>query len=118
VTVTWASGVIRRQWLQVTTKATAATGLLQSDVFYFGNSVGEIFNSTTDTRVNALDISFVRLNMTNNAVISSRFDCNRDRSVNSADINAVRLNLTIGSAFLQLISTPSAAPVGPIGFEH
>jgi hypothetical protein len=117
VTVTWASGSIKTKWLQVTTKATAATGLLRNDVFYYGSSVGEMFNSTTDTRVNSIDFSLVRVNLTNSASISSRFDCTRDRFVNSTDFNAVRLNLTVGANFLQLISAPSAAPVGAVRLE-
>ena len=113
VTFVWASGVIRKQWLQVTTLATSATGLLQDDVFYYGSAIGEMFNSTTDTRVNSTDINLVRLNVGNSVPLTSRFDCTRDRSVNSTDINTVRLNVTSGANVLQLIDLRglSAPPV-------
>jgi fibronectin type 3 domain-containing protein len=40
VEVTWADGVIRNQWLQVTVDADGNTGLTTPDVFYFGNLDG------------------------------------------------------------------------------
>jgi len=97
----------------VTTRATADTGLLQDDVFYYGNAVGEMFNSTTETRVNSTDINLVRLNVGSSIPLTSRFDCTRDRSVNSTDINTVRLNVTSGANILQLIDLQglSAPPI-------
>src|SRR5258708_1697011 len=37
---TWASGAIANQWLRVTVKADANTGLASPDVLYFGNLIG------------------------------------------------------------------------------
>ena len=41
VTLVWADGEIRNRWVEVTVLATANTGLVDDDVFYFGNSVGD-----------------------------------------------------------------------------
>ncbi|MCK4624141.1 MAG: right-handed parallel beta-helix repeat-containing protein, partial [Phycisphaerae bacterium] len=38
ITIIWVNNAIQKQWLQVTVKATAATGLTAPDVFYFGNA--------------------------------------------------------------------------------
>ena len=52
VTIIWADNAIQREWLQVTVKAGAATGLVDDDVFYFGNLVGD---ATGDGVVDASD---------------------------------------------------------------
>ena len=41
VTLTWADGAIINTWLEVRVKATPATGLVNDNVFYFGNAIGE-----------------------------------------------------------------------------
>ena len=41
VSFVWADGAIKNEWLQVTVKANAHTGLGTPDVFYFGNAIGE-----------------------------------------------------------------------------
>ena len=41
VILTWPDNDIENEWLQVTVKANANTGLVSDDVFYFGNAVGE-----------------------------------------------------------------------------
>src|SRR5262249_28006769 len=48
VTILFANNAIKNQWLEVTTLATPATGLGSPDVFYFGNSVADTFNSTAN----------------------------------------------------------------------
>ena len=62
ITLTWPDNTIQKQWLQVTVLATAATGLVESDVFYFGNAIGESGNSTSDAKVNAFDMLSARDN--------------------------------------------------------
>ena len=49
------TGSISKQWLQVTVKATENTGLAQNDVFYYGNAIGEVGDSTVNAIVNATD---------------------------------------------------------------
>ena len=41
VTLIWADGAIINQWVEVTVRATANTGLAVDDVFYFANLVGD-----------------------------------------------------------------------------
>ena len=41
VTLIWADDAIRNQWVEVTVRATANTGLAVDDVFYFANLVGD-----------------------------------------------------------------------------
>jgi len=41
MTLAWPDGSIVNQWIEITTLATANTGLPTADVFYFGNSVGD-----------------------------------------------------------------------------
>lgn len=85
VTLIWGSDAVRKKWLQVTVLPTAATGLGQADVFYFGNAVGETGNSSSDARVTAVDALRVLGNIAASAVVSSRFDINRDGRVGGAD---------------------------------
>ena len=56
MTITCPNGEIRNTWLQVTVKATAATGLDVDDVFYYGNAVGENGDApTANLFVNSTD---------------------------------------------------------------
>jgi len=49
VTIIWKDGAIRQIWLQVTVKASDATGLVQDDVFYYANLPGDAdSNGTVD----------------------------------------------------------------------
>src|SRR5205807_2441255 len=65
VEVVWPDGAIRNEWLQVTVKADAATGLTAPDVFYFGNAIGETGNSPANAIVNATDELGARANQRN-----------------------------------------------------
>src|SRR5207248_5029700 len=53
IDITWPDGAIQKQWLQVTVKADANTGLATADVFYFGNAVGDAGNHSSDAQVTA-----------------------------------------------------------------
>jgi hypothetical protein len=112
VTLIWPDGLIKKTWLQVTVLATANTGLGSPDVFYFGNAVGEVGNSTTNAVVSSADEALIRLNgrnALNPAPIDFRYDLNRDRVVASSDQALCRLNATNALNALRLIVTPSAA---------
>ncbi|MEO2032590.1 MAG: right-handed parallel beta-helix repeat-containing protein [Planctomycetaceae bacterium] len=50
VTFTWADGAIKNQWLQVTVKANANTGLATPDVHYWGNQFGDTGGSELNTK--------------------------------------------------------------------
>ena len=74
-------------------KATANTGTLADDVFYFGNAPGDTGNAAGDALVNAADFIGTRLNSStflDPATIDSRYDYNRDGQVNAIDLAIVR----------------------------
>ena len=117
VTLIWANGAIRKCWLQVTVLATDATGLVENDVFYVGNAIGEAGNSTRDAVVNATDEIAARNNPHgpfNPATLDDRYDYNRDRLVNAADQIIARNNRTSPFTSLLLIAPPME-PVGMAG---
>lgn len=96
VTLTWETGAIMNQWLQTTIRATPQSGLPADDVFYFGSSLGDTGNSSTDFEVNAVDVTAARLNVGFAGVpVTSVYDVSRDGFVNSSDIVYVRLNLSV-----------------------
>ncbi|MBL4702838.1 MAG: hypothetical protein JKX85_16460 [Phycisphaeraceae bacterium] len=114
VTMIWSDQTITHQWLQVTVKANANTGIAENDVFYFGNAVGETGNSATDVNVNIFDISGAWSNLHGNTGdITDRFDTNKDGSVNIFDISGMWSNLKGGSAALQLITVPNSLSAPP-----
>ena len=109
VTIIWDDNVIQNEWLQVTVRATANTGLAKPDVFYFGNAVGESGNLTTDAKVNAVDVLLARNNphsLLNKAAINSRYDYNRNKRVNATDMLIARNNQTHFLDALKLIDPP------------
>src|SRR5205085_2687539 len=78
VTLTWPDNAIRNEWVQVTLKADADTGLASPDVSYFGNLVGDTGDSATAATVTATDFSRTRAKATFLAVPDSPFDFNHD----------------------------------------
>lgn len=112
VTLTWADGAIRNQWLQVTVRPNAVTGLPSADVFYFGNLVGETGDSATAAVVTAADFTATRSRLTALSGVTGRHDFNRDGRVNSLDLSLVR-----GSMFGTIpLLTPPAGAVGVASF--
>jgi hypothetical protein len=115
VTLIWPDGAISKTWLQVTVLATARTGLLSPDVFYFGNAIGEVGNTTVNAIVSAADEALIRLNprsIFNLAPIDFRYDINRDKQVTSADQALSRVNQTSAFSALRLIAPPANAAGG------
>ncbi|MCO6455657.1 MAG: pre-peptidase C-terminal domain-containing protein [Pirellulaceae bacterium] len=106
ITLLWADGAIQKQWLQVTVRADAVTGLAAADVFYVGNAVGEAGNSASNTFVNVFDFAGARdnpHNFLNRAAIDDQYDFNRDSLVNVFDLAAVRDNSTNFLTALKLL---------------
>ncbi len=111
---------IANEWLQVVVLATADTNLLEPDVFYFGNAIGETGNSTTNAYVNATDAIGARMNpasYSDPASITDPYDFDRDQRVDATDEIIARDNPTAYGTALNLISVPlqvnlSAAPDG------
>jgi hypothetical protein len=93
VTLIWPDRAIRGQWLQVTVRADAVTGLLRDDIFYFGNAPGESGNSATNTFVDGTDFAAARdhfRSFLNRAPIYFPFDYNRDSLVDGSDMAVAR----------------------------
>jgi hypothetical protein len=87
----WSDGAIANQWLRVTVKANAETGLAAPDVFYFGNLVGETGDKAAEAAVDTADYATVRRRMKGRgAGLTEPSDFNRDRAVNAADLAIVR----------------------------
>ncbi len=110
VELVWADGSLKNTWLQVTVKATATTGLAQTDVFYFGNAVGESGNSATNAVVNSTDELAARSNprtFLDPALANSLYDYNRDGLVNAIDQILARSNSTTLATSLKLITVPT-----------
>jgi hypothetical protein len=126
VEITWADGAIVGQWLQVTLKSNAVSGLAADDLFYFGNAPGEAGNSTGEAKVNAVDEVAARLGAAASAGITHALDFNRDGAVDGLDVQVVRENYTYYLNELKLIQAPgvaaagvwigTAAPLGPLSF--
>lgn len=111
VTLIWDDHAVVGQWLQVKVLATENTGLLQDDVFYFGNAPGEAGDSAGNAIVNTWDELVVRNNLhgpRNPAEIDDAYDYNRDGLVNSTDRIIARANRTGIHNALQLITVPGA----------
>ena len=115
VTIIWTDNTIENQWLQVTIKATANTGLSAADVFYFGNAVSESGDSSANAIVSLQDETAAWSNKSGfyTAPIDSHWDYNRDGRVTVADVLIARHNHTDGTGGnpLQLISAPTSGPL-------
>ena len=110
VLITFADGAVRNTWLQVTVRMNERTRLGGPDVFYFGNLVGDAGNfggipGSTAT-VDALDVTFTRMQHSASVNPSSPYDFNRDGVVNIRDEMLARGNL---GRSIALIRPPAAA---------
>lgn len=90
-----AGRAVANGWLEITLRATARTGLASSDVFYFGNLIGETggANPARILDVSGVDVGRVRAAQGAGGVRSNNaFDFNRDGRVNAIDMSIVRSN--------------------------
>jgi hypothetical protein len=113
VTLIWSDNAIEKQWLEITVKANAVTGLAAPDVFYFGNAVGDSGNSTTNTFVDGSDFAGARdnpRNFLNRAPVDFRWDYNRDSFVDGSDLAIARDHNTNFLTALRLLDLSSTAP--------
>jgi hypothetical protein len=90
ITITWADGAIKNQWLRVALLANTRTGLAAPDFFSFGNLVGETGNPASPLRVDALDVALTRARL---RTTDGAFDFNRNGRVDALDLAAARANL-------------------------
>ena len=102
VTITWANGVLRNTWLQVTVEGNDGaggfntnTGLATSEIFYWGNKVGDSFTGTGDDTFNttSTDAAQVFASVGTGRPITDLRDFNRDGQVNSTDAAIVFANV-------------------------
>ena len=112
VTIVWADGAIRNTWLQVSVLSNDHTGLAAPDVFYFGNAVGETFDSATAFRVDSRDVTRTRNAQGKPTSVWGLYDHNRDGRVNTSDLTLARNNQTFALARL---AAPAANAVTPAG---
>ena len=115
VTLIWGDGVLTNQWLQVSVLSTQNTGLLQPDVFYFGNSPGDTGNSASDAEVDGTDFGRVRdfYNNRNALAITNAFDFDRDQSVDSADLAVIYQQSILCASRLEWIDTSNSDDPSP-----
>jgi subtilisin-like proprotein convertase family protein len=119
IEIVWSNGAIVNKWLEVVVRGNDAlggfnanTGLAESDVFYWGNKIGDSGTSpgsnTFDTT--STDAAQVFSTIGPAKPISDLRDYNRDGHVSSTDAAVVFAN--IGS--LLRIDVSAAAPFAPI----
>lgn len=90
VSFIWPDNTIQNQWLQVRVKASPTTGLLNDDVFYYGNAIGETGDNPAHAHVNDADDNFVINTFGQiNVPIVHRADFNRDRNITIDDFEIV-----------------------------
>ena len=117
ITIIWPNESIQDQWLQVTVRATTATGLAAADVFYYGSAIGDTGDGTSNALVTAADVIAIRDNPRgegHRADIANPYDINRDRLVDAVDVILARDNATGPLDVLRLITPvlPSPTPAG------
>jgi len=108
VFLTWADNAIENTWLEITVLANESTGLVNPDLFYIGNAIGETGNDSANAIVNLADVAGVRANQTGfgSTDISDPYDFDRNERVNLIDLSIARSNQS-GFSPLKLI-TPSS----------
>ena len=92
IEILFADGAVTNQWLQVTMKADASTGLAAPDVFYFGNLVGGTGQHVNKAIVNTTDIAIAKLAINTPAAINSIADFNRNGSITITDVAIAKFN--------------------------
>jgi hypothetical protein len=117
-TLIWANNAIQKTWLQVTLLANANTGLSANDVFYFGNAIGEVGNTSANAFVTSADEALIRLNFTTGfgtVPVTAPYDIDKNRFVQTSDAALSRVNQTTAFSALRLIVAPSEAGSPAIG---
>ncbi len=117
VEIIWADGAIANTWLEVIVKGNDATGgfntdtgLDASDIFYFGNRIGETGSGTPNLAItNATDEVAARANVGLAASITNLYDFDRSGLVNATDEIIARNN--VGLLTKIDITDPPPAPL-------
>jgi hypothetical protein len=111
VEITWATGVIKNQWLEVQVLATANTGLALADVHFWGNKIADSASTSPPTLFETTSTDAAQVNATIGAgkPITDLRDYNRDGAVTSTD--AAIVNANIGA--IQRINIGGGGPFAP-----
>jgi hypothetical protein len=138
VEIVWAAGAIVDRWLQVIVEGNDAaggfnanTGLTASDVFYYGNQVGDTFLGVSAgfSSTDASDQVQSRMNQGLALSTANVFDFNRDALVDATDQLITRMNqgflISInisepsgGPLAAPAVVAESLAPVEPVTFDE
>ncbi len=118
VELIWAAGAIQQQWLEVTVKATANTGLAAKDVFFYGNEIGATGSSNTATiaKVTSSDVTDTQTHgatLKANIPVTNIYDFNKDGQVGSADVTDVQTHGTTNKNGLAFINIAAGGPFAP-----
>jgi hypothetical protein len=120
VEIIWANSAIANRWLEVTVAGdddiggfNTNTGLDASDIFYFGNRIGDTGSGTPTLAItSALDEIATRGNAGAGATITNAFDFDRSGLVTAVDNLIARNNS--GTLTKINVSNPPAAPQGAV----
>jgi hypothetical protein len=119
VELTWASGAIAQQGLEVIVKPTARTGLPASDVFFYGSAIGAtgVSSSSTVFMVGAGDTTGAQTHLATlagNQPITNLYDFNRDGIVGAGDITIDQNHGTTSSTGLVVLTIAAAGPIAAL----
>jgi|GEM_PF-5650061 len=101
VTIIWNNGAIKNTWLEVVVEGNDSTGefnlntgLAASEIFYFGNRIGDTFIDSPPTvaATTAADELAARFNPGFNQPLTNPYDFDRNRAVNAGDQLIARNN--------------------------
>jgi hypothetical protein len=113
VEITWATGAINNKWLEVQVLATAQTGLAATDVFFWGNKIGDSGTGTPAGTFDTTSTDATQVFATIGAgkPITELRDYNRSGDNTSTDATIVFAN--IGT--IVRLNVGSAGPFAPEG---
>jgi ELWxxDGT repeat protein len=115
VVITWADGAIKNQWLEVQVLPTSRTGLTSTDVFFWGNKVGDIGSPTPTffTTSNVGDaLAIVSGGLGPAGGITNLRDIDRDNAITAAGDRAAAIANT---GAIVRINIATAGPFAPDG---
>jgi hypothetical protein len=115
VEITWASGVVKNQWLEVQVLPTVATGLAATDVHFWGNKIADSASSSPAGTFDTTSTDSAQVNATIGAgkPITDLRDYNRDGAVTSTDAAIVAANIGTIQRLSILVGGPFAPEADP-----
>ena len=95
--------------MPVTVVATDDTGLIEPDVHYWGNAIGESGNDPNNALVDGIYFAGARDNphkFINEVAVDDMYDFKRDSFVDGVDLAIIRENTPIFLTALKLLTVP------------